>query len=75
MKIVLPIVGCCVVAQYWVPGMAGVGGVVFLIWVYVELDRFQRERKKERLLRELGRIKNKIKVCLYLTEDPPSDHP
>jgi len=75
MRYVIPIVLICIVCQRWIPGMVGVAGVVFLIWVYVELDRLQRERQKESFLRELGRIKNEIKVCLYLTEDPPSDIP
>lgn len=45
MKYVIPIVLICLVAQYWVKGMAGVGAAIFLLAVFHGLGELEKEKE------------------------------
>lgn len=45
MKYIIPIVLICLVAQCWIPGMAGVGGAIFILAVFDGLADMEKEKE------------------------------
>lgn len=45
MKYIIPIVLICLVAQYWVPGMAGVGGAIFILAIFDGLADMEKGKE------------------------------
>lgn len=44
MKYIIPVVLICLVLQYWIPGMAGVGGAIFILAVFDGLADIEKQK-------------------------------